>query len=47
MDRGTVNIAKSQIGFLDVIISPAYEAATQVVDLDANIQNVIANKAKW
>ena len=27
MDRTTVNVAKCQIGFLDVIISPAYSAA--------------------
>jgi hypothetical protein len=28
MDRKTVNIAKSQIGFLDVIISPSYKIAS-------------------
>ncbi len=27
MDRATVNVAKSQIGFLDVIITPSYQAA--------------------
>lgn len=28
MDRTTINIAKSQIGFIDYIIYPAYEAAS-------------------
>ena len=28
MDRNTVNIARSQIGFIDVLIIPAYHAAS-------------------
>jgi hypothetical protein len=34
MDRTTVNIAKSQMGFLDVIITPAFTAANIVISID-------------
>ena len=47
MDRTTVNIAKSQIGFLDVIITPAFTAASQILELTFNIANVEINKGKW
>lgn len=41
MDRCTVNIAKSQIGFLDVIISPAFETAAMILpNLDLNVMNI-------
>jgi len=33
MDRTTVNIAKSQVGFIDVIVYPAYEILYQVLPL--------------
>lgn len=44
MDRGTVNIAKSQISFLDVIIQPAFSAAASILQLQANIDNIENNK---
>lgn len=47
MDRSIINIAKSQIGFLDVIIVPAYQAANKVINLDYNIQNLNENKLNW
>lgn len=48
MDRTSVNTAKSQIGFLDVIISPAYEAAKQVLpEIEVNTANIASNKEEW
>lgn len=47
MDRSIVNIAKSQIGFLDVIITPAFTAASQIVNLSQNLDHVERNKANW
>jgi predicted ATP-grasp superfamily ATP-dependent carboligase len=47
MDRTTVNVAKSQIGFLDVIIIPAFQAASQVIEVQSNLTNIDINKAKW
>lgn len=48
MDRTTVNIARSQIGFLDFIILPSYSAAKEVLPkLEENIQNVLKNKEEW
>ena len=47
MDRCTVNLAKSQQGFIDVIINPAYQAAAQVIDLDQNLRNIEHNKVLW
>ena len=48
MDRTDVNIAKSQIGFLDIIISPAYQAAMNVLpELEFNLANIDKNKGEW
>ena len=47
MDRTTVNIAKAQINFLDVIVNPAFEAADSVLGLHANLENIKKNKGKW
>lgn len=48
MDRTIVNIAKSQIGFIDFIINPAYQAAHKVLPaLEANLHNVEHNKIEW
>ena len=41
MDRTTVNIAKSQVGFIDVIVMPAYEILQVVLPLIfENNQNI-------
>ena len=47
MDRATVNIAKSQIGFLNVIIQPAYQAVSQLLSIQQNLANIESNRAKW
>ncbi|CDW90418.1 3 5-cyclic nucleotide phosphodiesterase family protein [Stylonychia lemnae] len=47
MDRLTVNIAKAQIGFLDVIIAPSYQAANLVIPIPSNLSNIENNKATW
>ena len=48
MDRETVNIAKSQQGFIDFIILPSYNALTQMLpEAQTNLRNVEANKEKW
>ena len=35
------------MGFLDVIITPSFQAACQVITLEANIKNIEENKGKW
>ena len=48
MDRSTVNIAKSQVGFIDVIVSPAYELLFQVIpQIEGHVNNIQENKARW
>ncbi len=48
MDRATVNVAKSQIGFLDVIIAPSFGALAQVLPkMQAHVDYVQANKLTW
>lgn len=48
MDRFTVNVAKSQVNFIDVIVSPTFE--TLRVEFPALVENcgqLSDNKAKW
>lgn len=48
MDRKTVNIAKSQIGFIDVIVLPTFEALkVQFPALQENCGQLQANKEEW
>jgi len=47
MDRHTVNIARSQIGFIDVIISPAFLAAGKVINMEPFLLNIESNKKRW
>jgi hypothetical protein len=48
MDRTTINIAKSSIGFIDVIVEPAYVAFSKFLPhIQENIDNIQKNKAKW
>jgi hypothetical protein len=48
MDRTTINCAKSSIGFIDVIVEPAYVAFQMFqAHLKENIENIKSNKAKW
>ena len=47
-DRKTTNIAKSQIGFIDFIIKPAYTAVIKVFpNLSHLEQQMETNKANW
>lgn len=48
MDRYTVNTAKSQIGFIDVIVKPLYEVIKCFLPELANyITNLDNNKKIW
>jgi hypothetical protein len=47
MDRSTVNVAKSQMGFIDVIINPAFSAAGDIINIEMNLTNLACNKVKW
>jgi hypothetical protein len=48
MDRYTVNTAKSQIGFIDVIVIPMYEVIKAFLPILQNyIGNLENNKTKW
>lgn len=48
MDRTTINIAKSSIGFIDVIVEPAYAAFAKFLPhIKENLDNIAANKSKW
>jgi hypothetical protein len=48
MDRTTVNIAKAQVGFIDVIIHPAYTALHAFLpNIFENVDIIESNKAKW
>ena len=48
MDRATTNIAKSQIGFIDFIIKPAFESAHLLLpDIYRNIEAIELNKKQW
>lgn len=48
MDRYTVNTAKSQIGFIDVIVKPLYEVVKCFLpDLEKLLVNLEKNKETW
>lgn len=48
MDRYTVNTAKSQIGFIDVIVKPLYEVVKCFLpELQTYIGNLEKNKVIW
>ena len=48
MDRTTINIAKSSIGFIDVIVEPAYSSFAKFLPhIQENLNNIAENKAKW
>lgn len=48
MDRYTVNTAKSQIGFIDVIVKPLYEVVKCFLpELQNYIGNLDKNKKTW
>lgn len=47
-DRETTNIAKSQIGFIDFIISPAFAPVIKVFPKLAHLNDAIEhNKSQW
>ena len=48
MDRFTVNTAKAQIGFIDVILIPTYEVIKSFLpEMQRFIGNLATNKAQW
>jgi hypothetical protein len=49
MDRDTVNIAKAQLGFIDVIIYPAFESMFQFIPALKNsvLEQIKKNKEEW
>lgn len=47
MDRKTINIGKSQIGFIDVIIEPSFHAFAHVAEIPGILEQVKQNKEDW
>ena len=48
MDRYTVNKAKSQIGFIDVIVQPHFEVVKNFLpELQKYLKNLEINKKEW
>ena len=48
MDRYTVNTAKSQIGFINVIVQPLFEVIKSFLpEVSVCIKNLEENKAMW
>lgn len=48
MDRNTTNIAKSQIGFIDALILPAFNLIAQVLpNLSHIVSDLESNKNNW
>lgn len=48
MDRYTVNKAKSQIGFIDVIIQPHFEVVKNFLpELNKFLKNLEINRKEW
>ena len=48
MDRYTVNIAKSQGGFIDVICFPLFKAISSFLpELTPKLENFESNKRDW
>ena len=48
MDRYSVNKAKSQIGFIDVIVQPHFEVIKNFIpEIQKYLKNLTANKTKW
>lgn len=48
MDRHTINLARAQVGFIDVIVGPMMQAASVVLPrLQLNVEYSIQNKEKW
>ena len=48
MDRCTTNIAKSQLGFIDFIIKPAYETIQLYLpDIYRSIEGIEENRKIW
>lgn len=48
MDRYTTNIAQSQVGFIDFIMRPSYEAACILLPaLNRNKEALDTNRSEW
>jgi len=48
MDRDTTNIAKCQLGFIDVLVYPLFDALRQVLpEVEVCTSNLESNKAFW
>lgn len=48
MDRTQINIAKAQVGFIGVIVLPAYENFSKFLPhVEKNIEEMKQNKEKW
>ena len=47
-DRTMINIAKAQVGFLGVIVEPAFETFAKFLPhCQANVDTLRENKEKW
>ena len=47
-DRSKINLAKSQMGFIDFIVQPSFEVFAQFLPrVDIHIENIKMNRTKW
>merc|ERR1719487_2919037 len=48
MDRFTTNIAKNQLGFIDFVVTPLYEAvATAIPQANLQLEKIATNRRYW
>jgi hypothetical protein len=47
-DKYSVNVAKSQVGFIDIIVEPLFKAVRESLPLsDVCVRNLNANRSRW
>ena len=47
-DRQTTNVSKSQIGFIDFVVIPYFDAITKIMpDMQFTVDQLRANKDEW
>lgn len=48
MDRSQINIAKAQIGFIDVFVKPSFQSISELIPMiEKNIVYLSKNKQNW
>ncbi|KAJ3336314.1 hypothetical protein HDU83_009481 [Entophlyctis luteolus] len=47
MDRDNINIPSSQIGFMDYVLLPLFEAVNKYIEIPHVLENLLANREHW